>query len=251
MATEAETSDARFVPPYQLFMLVLCVWALLNLGVKTLWTLDPETQTVLDYADDVACGLFFVDFLISLYRAPKRWAYMATWGWLDLLSSIPTGDLLRWGRAARVLRILRVLRVVKSVRSLAHFIIEQRAESAFLATLLLSLLLVMFSSLAMLQLETVPEANIKTAQDAMWWAVSTMTTVGYGDRYPVTPEGRLVAVFLMAAGVGIFGTFSGLVASWFLSPKAQDTTTELDSIKGILVEIQQRLPPPESKASRD
>lgn len=52
----------------------------------------------------------------------------------------------------------------------------------------------------------------------MWWAISTMTTVGYGDAYAVTSEGRLVAVFLMAAGVGVFGTLAGLAASWFLSP---------------------------------
>lgn len=235
-----EDKDARD-SAYQLFMLVLCIWAILNLGVKTLSTLDRETQTVLDYADDVACGLFFIDFLRSLYRAPKRWAYFLTWGWLDLLSSIPTGDLLRWGRAARILRILRVLRVVKSVRAIAHFVVAKRAESAFLAAVLLSLLLNVFASLAMLQFETVPEANIKSAEDAMWWSISTMTTVGYGDRYPVTAEGRLVAVFLMAAGVGIFGTVSGLVASWFLSPGAVETNTDLDEVKARLDAIQRQL----------
>ena len=240
MLTATEDKDARD-SAYQLFMLVLCIWAILNLGVKTLWTLDRETQTVLDYADDVACGLFFVDFLKSLYSAPKRWAYVLTWGWLDLLSSIPTGDLLRWGRAARILRILRVLRVVKSVRAIAHFVVAQRAESAFLAAVLLSLLLNVFASLAMLQFETVPEANIKSAEDAMWWSISTMTTVGYGDRYPVTAEGRLVAVFLMAAGVGIFGTFSGLVASWFLSPGAVETNADLDDVKARLDAIQRQL----------
>lgn len=52
----------------------------------------------------------------------------------------------------------------------------------------------------------------------MWWAVSTMTTVGYGDRFPITTEGRVAAIILMAAGVGVFGTVSGLVASRFLSP---------------------------------
>ena len=77
----------------------------------------------------------------------------------------------------------------------------------------------------------------------MWWAVSTMTTVGYGDTYPTTPEGRLVAVFLMAAGVGVFGTLSGLVASWFLSPAAVETESELEDIRAMLADIQRRLPP--------
>ena len=58
--------------------------------------------------------------------------------------------------------------------------------------------------------------NIKTAEDAVWWSVSTMTLVGYGDKYPVTTEGRIIGMILMFAGVGMFGGLSGLVASFFL-----------------------------------
>jgi voltage-gated potassium channel len=229
--------------PYQLFMLALCLWALLSLAAGTVLSLDAETLALLAMADNAVCGLFLVDFVLNLYRAPRRWTYMATWGWLDLLSSIPTVGVLRWGRAARVFRILRVLRAVKSVRVLGSALVAHRAQSAFLAAVLLTVLLLVFSSLAMLQLEAGGPGNIRTAQDAMWWAVSTMTTVGYGDTYPATPEGRLVAVFLMIAGIGVFGTFSGLVASWFLAPKAADTESDLNQIKSALADIQRRLPP--------
>ena len=204
--------------PYQLFVLVLCVWAILVIGADALFALDPEIQTILLYADTVVCGIFFIDFLYSLYRAPNRRAYMIRWGWIDLLSSVQAVGYFRIGRAARIMRVVRVLRGVRSARAIAQFIVARRAQSAVLACLLLALLLLVMSSIAVLQFETVAEANIRTAEDAMWWAVSTMTTVGYGDRYPVTAEGRLVAVFLMAGGVGVFGTFSGLVASWFLTP---------------------------------
>jgi voltage-gated potassium channel len=224
-------------------MLALCLWAILSLAAGTVWQLEAETQTILDYADNAVCGLFFVDFLISLKRAPGKWAYLASWGWIDLLSSIPTVDALRWGRAARLMRILRVLRGVKSARAIAHFLVERRAQSAFLAAMLLSLLLLVFASIAMLHFETTPDSNIRTAEDALWWAISTMTTVGYGDTYPITPEGRMVAVFLMAAGVGIFGTFSGLVASWFLSPAAEETDSDVEELKAMVADIQRRLPP--------
>jgi voltage-gated potassium channel len=109
------------------------------------------------------------------------------------------------------MRILRVLRGVKSARAIAHFAVGRRAESAFLASLLLSLLLVVCCSIAVLEFEVPAWGNIASLEDAMWWAVSTMTTVGYGGRYPVTSERRVVAAFLMAAGVGLFGTMSGLV----------------------------------------
>ncbi|MEZ5289456.1 MAG: ion transporter [Vicinamibacterales bacterium] len=241
-------ADRPVVPPpagspYQLFILVLCLWALGSLAVGAAVPLAPDTLTVLEYADTFVCAVFLVDFLVNLYRAPSRWGYLATWGWIDLLSSIPTVGVLRVGRAARIARILRVLRAVKSVRVLGAAFAAHRAQSAFLAVVLLTVLLLVFSALAVLQLEAGGAGNIRTAQDAMWWAVTTMTTVGYGDTYPTTPEGRLVAVFLMMAGIGVFGTFSGLVASWFLTPRAQETESELDDIRAALHDIQRRLPP--------
>jgi voltage-gated potassium channel len=133
MPKRTESSEPT-IAPYQLFMLALCLWAILSLAVGTVWRLDAETQTILDYADNAVCGLFFIDFLINIKRARRKWAYLASWGWIDLLSSIPVVDALRWGRAARVMRILRVLRGVKSARTIAHFLVERRAQSAFLAT---------------------------------------------------------------------------------------------------------------------
>lgn len=247
-----QTPSTSLGSPYQLFMLVLCLWALLSLAVGTAVPLAPETLTVLDYADNAVCLLFFGDFLFNLYRAPSRWRYFVTWGWIDLLSSLPTIDALRWGRAGRLLRILRVLRAVKSLRVLGQALLAHRTQSAFLAAVLLTVLLLVFSSLAMLEFEADGDGNIRTAQDAMWWAVTTMTTVGYGDTYPSTSEGRLVAVFLMVAGIGIFGTFSGFVASWFLAPKAtgdtDPTAAQLAEMRAMLEDLQRRLPPPNTPA---
>jgi voltage-gated potassium channel len=83
-------------------------------------------------------------------------------------------------------------------------------------------LLVIFSALAILQVETDPNSNIKTAEDAIWWSYVTVTTVGYGDKFPVTTEGRIIASVLMTAGVGLFGTFTAFVSSWFLAEKKEE-----------------------------
>src|SRR5918999_6428773 len=239
--TATHRAVQREAGPYQLFVLVLCVWAIVLLGADTILPLDPGTRTILLYADTAVCGIFFVDFLNSLYRAPNRARYMLRWGWIDLLSSTPTIGVLRLGRAARILRVLRVLRGIRSARVIAQFLMARRAQSAFLASILVALLFVVVSSIAALQFETAADGNIKSAEDAMWWAVSTMTTVGYGDHYPISAEGRLVAVFLMGAGVGVFGTFSGLVASWFLSPAADDTESELGEVRRMLADIKAKL----------
>jgi voltage-gated potassium channel len=208
-------------------MLMLSVLSLAGLAAVATGRLEPQQARILNVADDLVCGLFFVDFLLSLYRAPSRAAYFLRWGWLDLLSSIPMVDAFRIGRLARIFRIIRVIRGVKATKIIAEFVLRRRAASAFIAVALLSLLLIIFSSIAILQFETSPDANIKTASDALWWAATTITTVGYGDRYPVTGEGRLIATVLMVSGVGLFGTLSGFVASWFLKPEQEQRDTDL------------------------
>jgi voltage-gated potassium channel len=232
-------------------MLVLCVLTLLSLGISLTVPLEPSSRHVLELADIVVCALFFGDFLHSLYLAPNRVAYFFKWGWIDLLSSIPAVGPLRLGRFVRVVRVLRVIRAVRSARAIAMLLLAKREQSAVLAGLLLGLLLLVCASIAILQFETEPTSNIRTAGDALWWSMTTMSTVGYGDRYPVTTGGRIVAVFLMAGGVGIFGTLSGLVASWFLTPGQKEQDTDLDDIRAALAEIQRRLPvPPEERPSR-
>lgn len=241
MPMHADAKALANIAPYQVFMLALSIFALSMLAANVLMPLDPATTTILQTADVAVCVLFLLDFGHNLLRAQNRWRYMLTWGWIDLLSSIPALDALRFGRAARVLRILRVLRAVKSVRVLAHLVIAKRTESAGLAALLATVLLLVFSSIAVLQFELPSDGNIKSAEDAMWWSVTTMTTVGYGDRYPVTSEGRLIAVVLMAAGVGVFGTLSGLMAGWFLLPDTKQADADRDELKLLVVQLRDQL----------
>ena len=217
--------------PYQLFMLSLCVFALVALAVERLVDLSDPMGEVLQYADAAVCVLFLIDFGYSLATAPNRWRYLRTWGWIDLLSSIPTVAALRVGRAARVLRIIRVLRGVKATRVLASSVIERRAESAAVAAALSTILLLVFASVAILHFESAPDANIKSADDAVWWSVATLTTVGYGDRYPVTWEGRTVAVTLMVLGMCLVGVLSGLFASWFMTPAAARNRGEIEQLQ--------------------
>ena len=100
-ARAAEPEHAEH-PAYQLFMLVLCLFALGILAARTAARLAPETASILDLADRGVCVIFLIDFVVSLWKAPNRWRYFSRWGWLDLLSSVPMVSFARWGRAARM-----------------------------------------------------------------------------------------------------------------------------------------------------
>ena len=227
--TQPETSSRK--RPYELFMLALCVIALALLAVQAALPLDPEVRALFGYIDALICVGFLTDFAINFARAKNKLQFMK-WGWIDLISSIPTLDPLRWGRAFRIARALRLLRGVKSARMLSTALLERRAESTFLAVAIITLLLVLFGSVAILEFERAEGSNITNPEDALWWAATTVTTVGYGDRFPVTTEGRILAAFLMVAGVGLFGTFTAFVASWFMTPaKSAAKDSELEAIR--------------------
>lgn len=224
---------------YQLFMLALSIATLLGVAAQATLRPSSEVERLLQWGDTFACAIFFADFLVSLRRAPDKWRYLRTWGWLDLVSSIPTFDMARWGRAARIARLLRLLRGIKAAAVLTDALLTRRRQSAFLAASLTLLLLVITASILVLVVETDPASNIKSAEDALWWSVTTITTVGYGDRFPVTTEGRGIAVLLMAAGVGVFGVLSGLLASWFIEPTrtAEERDEDLEELRALRAEI--------------
>ena len=231
--------EDRF-PPYELFMLLLCAYSLISLMAETFFALGKDQVTILDTIDSMICGIFLLDFLIGFGNAPRKLNFLA-WGWIDLLSSIPAIDLFQAGRLVRVIRILRVLRGVRLARVVGRYLQNHRAYGTFLAAIFLSILILLLASVAILQVETEADSNIKGASDALWWAIVTMTTVGYGDRFPVTVAGRIIASCLMLSGVGLFGALSGTVTSWILNPVEERQEIDLDAIHGELAAIHQRL----------
>lgn len=243
----AMTDDAKNVSatgekagPFQIVILVLSVYVLAALFIEAVVDLPADVRTLLHRIDDGICVLFLADFVIRLVRSRDRLRFLR-WGWIDALSSIPALDVLRWGRLVRVIRILRILRAFRSTRLLVHYFFRNRAQGTFATVALISITLTIFSSIAVLQFENVPEANIKTAVDALWWSFVTITTVGYGDRYPVTPEGRIIAAILMTAGVGLFGTFTGLVASFFIEPEQKAEAAETAAVMAELQAVRREL----------
>lgn len=217
--------------PYRIAMLVLSLYSIVSLATLIIFKPDQEISKVIQYSDWVVCAFFFADFIRSLIRAPNKLKYFFTWGWLDLISSIPVIDAFRTARFARIFRIIRVLRAVRAVRMIALTFSESRAHGTALITGLACFFLLFIGSAAILIFEQPVNDNISDAGQAMWWAVVTMTTVGYGDAYPITTEGRLVAIILMVAGVGLFGTLSGLLASWLIRTEDDGTNDQVAALR--------------------
>jgi voltage-gated potassium channel len=130
-------------------------------------------------------------------------------------------------------------------RNLVHEFVTHRAENALLTVGFLVLCVIEFGSIFVLRAETAaPNANITSPSDALWWVYVTITTVGYGDRYPVTNWGRVVGIVVMTAGVGLFGTLSGYLAQTFLAPnkaKEEEAAPDTSDPKQRLDEILRQL----------
>jgi voltage-gated potassium channel len=105
-------------------------------------------------------------------------------------------------------------------KQIVQEVLHNRGQYAALVTGLLGFVLSSASVLVLWFEAPTPGANITTGGDAIWWAIVTITTVGYGDKYPITAVGRITAVFVMVAGVGIIGTLAGILSGVLLSPPA-------------------------------
>lgn len=211
--TNSETNSDK-LGFLNLIIIVFSVYVLVALLIDTFFVLPPNIHDLLQLIDDGICFIFIYEFFHRLITAKNKVDFLK-WGWIDLISSIPSFPFIRFGRLFRLVRILRILRAFRSLRVLVKHIFRNRVQGTMSLVVIITCLVVIFSSISILIVEQDPNSNIKTGEDAIWWSLVTVTTVGYGDKYPVTTEGRLIAVVLMFIGVGMFGTFTAYVASWF------------------------------------
>jgi len=219
MANEAATRR-RHKHAYNIFILVLTVLSLVIMVVMFL-PLDDSTLGLLQFYDNLICVIFLIDFGKNLRAASKKSDYfIKERGWLDLLGSIPSfGAAFKWSGLLRLARLSRLARIARLLRGqkkgqLAQDIRNNRSEYAAFITILMIIIILSVSSVLVLQFESQsPEAMITTGWAAFWYSMVTITTVGYGDYYPVTFWGRVTAMFIMFAGVGIIGALASMLAS--------------------------------------
>jgi len=245
---------------YNIFILVLTVLSLAVMVVMLL-PLSEATLALLSYYDTLICIIFLIDFFYNLMTTPKKSDYFIHQrGWLDLLGSIPSFGITQYGGLLRLARLSRFARITKLLRGenkkkLIKDVLDNRGQYATFITILLAIIVLTVASVLVLQFESQsPDAKILTGRDAFWYAMVTITTVGYGDYYPVTSGGRITAMFIMIAGVGIIGALASILASLLVGGSSSDEEEEtpaaasppavdpdMAAIKNELAEIRQML----------
>ena len=207
---------------YEIFIGLLSLLSIFNLVLVYAFVHDPALQQILSVMNALFSVIFLCDFVYRIRTAPSASAYFFRhFGWADLLASLPFPQ----AKILRVFRLVRVARLMRDVgpRNLWRSIVRDRAGSALMLLLLMGILVLEFGSLFILRVEQYATgANITSASDAIWYTIVTISTVGYGDQYPVTEAGRIIGTMIIVIGVGIFGTFTGYLANLFLTPKKGD-----------------------------
>jgi len=226
--------------PMNLLSLLLSFLSLFVISGLLFFAPQPDTYKILLTLDTVICALFIFQLTIDLIRSNNRKKYLQS-HWIDFVASIPLIEPLRYGR---IIQILRVIRLIRSGKQIWRQLMKNRKEATFASILfLLVMLLTVGSGLIIAAEANSPEANITTTGDALWWAFVTVSTVGYGDYYPVTTAGKLVAIVVIMCGVGIFGMISGLMTSIITTPDQSREKKQVQQTNKILEEMvtQQKL----------
>lgn len=205
---------------FDLFIQILILLSMLAYAVETLPALSDETKDVLESFEIMTLGVFTVEYLLRVYFSSPRRAYVfSVYGIIDLLSILPflltlTIDL----RSIRLFRLLRLFRILKLTRYNAairrfHLALKIAKEEVILFLGATSIILFIAAvGIYLFENEAQPD-KFTSVFHSLWWAVATLTTVGYGDVYPITPGGKVFTFLILLIGLGVVSVPAGLVAS--------------------------------------
>jgi voltage-gated potassium channel len=227
-AEAREDALLRFEHATALPMLVLALAIIPIIVVPLVVDLSPGALSALEAADWLIWAVFAGELTVRFILAPHKPRFLEH-NLIDVaVVVIPFAQPLR---LLRSIRVLRVARVARAGTYMARGVEEGRtvfSRENFSYALSVALIAVSGTAVLVWAVEReAPNSTIKTLPDALWWAVTTVSTVGYGDKYPVTPEGRIVAVVLMVLGIGLFGLIAATLSSFFIEEQNKGQFEEL------------------------
>lgn len=215
-----EQNDTRWGRVFDLVVQSLIVVSLISFSIETLPDLSPIAQRWLYSVEVATVVLFSLEYLLRVYVADRKLGYIFSFfGVVDLLAILPF--YLSMGIDLRSIRALRFLRLFRAFKAVRYSKAVQRFHRAFLIAkeelvlfLCVAVLMLYFSAVGIYYFENEAQPKVfASVFHSLWWAVATLTTVGYGDVYPVTVGGKLFTFAVLLVGLGVVSVPAGLVAS--------------------------------------
>lgn len=215
-----ENNDTPQGRIFDLFIQFLILVSLVSFSVETLPNLSGQTIRILKYIEVFTVSIFTLEYLSRIVVADRKFKFVFSfYGIIDFLAILPF--YLPTGIDLRVIRILRLLRLFRAFKLLRYSLAIKRFHRALLIAkeelvlfTIVAVMVLYFASVGIYFFENSaqPEAFSSVFQ-SLWWALCTLTTVGYGDVYPVTAGGKIFTFFVLMVGLGVVAVPTGLVAS--------------------------------------
>jgi voltage-gated potassium channel len=215
-----EINDNRLSRFFAFFIQALILLSIITFSIETIPNLKPQTKTILQSIELICVIVFTIEYVLRIYVANSKLKFIFSFfGLIDFLAILPFylsfGVDLRSLRALRFLRLFRVLKLVRYNKAMNHFTraIKSAKEEIFLF-ILITLILIYFSAVGIYYFENQAQPeHFSSIFDSLWWAIITLTTVGYGDVYPITVGGKVFTFFILMIGLGIVAIPTGIISS--------------------------------------
>jgi voltage-gated potassium channel len=223
-----ERSDTPVGRVFDFSVQGLILLSIITFSIETLPNLDAATIDILQLTEVAIVVLFTLEYLLRLYVADRKIGYVFSfYGLIDLIAIIPfysSGIDLRSLRIFRMLRLIRLIKLVRYSKAICRFsraLSIAKEEIILFGVVTIMLLYLSAVGIYYFEKEAQPEA-FKSIFHSLWWAVATLTTVGYGDVYPITIGGRIFTFFILMIGLGIVAVPAGLLASALSKARMED-----------------------------
>ena len=213
-------NDTKSGRVFVIFIQTLIILSLITFTIETVPDIDWEIQKILDITEYIIVIIFTIEYLLRILVSDKKLKYIFSfYGLIDLFAILPfyvaRGIDLRSIRIFRILRLFRVFKVVRYSKATQRF---RHAFSSIKEELILfiiaTIFLIYISSVGIYYFENEAQPDkFKSVFECMWWSIATLTTVGYGDVYPITTGGKIFTSFIVVIGLGVVAIPAGLLAS--------------------------------------
>ncbi|WMI67090.1 ion transporter [Aestuariibaculum sp. YM273] len=215
-----ELNNSKRSKFFALFIQLLILISIIIFSIETIPDLNPHTRKVLHYIDLIIVIIFTIEYILRIYLARHKLRFVfSLLGLIDLMAILPfyisIGVDLRALRALRFLSIFRIFKLIRYNRAIHHFVRAIRsAKEEILLFIFVTLILIFFSAVGIYYFEHEAQPEyFSSVFESLWWAVITLTTVGYGDVYPITVGGRVFTFFILMIGLGIIAIPTAIISS--------------------------------------